>query len=662
MSLPEIVLDDRGFQDLVNEARKRISQACPEWNEHNVSDPGVTLIELFAWMTDILLYRVNRIPDKLHVALLELLGITLEAPTAATADLRFRLSTVATQPVTIGVGTEVGTVRTAAAESIVFSTIDDFVIPALRMSTYMVERSGELKDIGVASGTASPRGRDQLPFGMPPAAGDALYLGFDEPIARLLLALDVECSQARGPGVDPDDPPLRWEVSVGDDRWLEVEVLEDRTGGFNYGSGVIEVEIPPTATTGVVAATRAHWLRCRVDRLTRTGGEGAYSHPPEIYALTAGPIGALVPAAHAATETGELLGESDGTPGQTFNLRHAPVIATGAGEMVEVRDPGGGDWVPWQQRTSFVESGRDDQHYVLDPAVGAVHFGPAVRQPDGNWRIYGAAPPKGAIVRMRRYQHGGGRDGNVAAEMLNSPKSSIPGIAGATNPRPAVGGLDPESLESARMRAAMELRTRHRAVTAADYEYLCREASPRVARAKCLEPAAGGVVRLRLLAGVSDPDRMLLPHELVPDEDLRTKVAEYLDERRMLGMTVELGAAQLRGVSVVVNVQAGPGTNLGRVEDDVRRALYRYLNPLVGGAAGAVGEGWGFGRALNQGELFGVVGSVAGVEFVKILRVYETDPETGKQDSKPAGSHIVLEPDEVLVSSEHIVKAEPREV
>ncbi len=74
MRLPEIQLDDRRFQDLVSEARTRIARSCPEWTEHNVSDPGITLIELFAWMTEMTIYRLNRVPDKLHVALLDLLG------------------------------------------------------------------------------------------------------------------------------------------------------------------------------------------------------------------------------------------------------------------------------------------------------------------------------------------------------------------------------------------------------------------------------------------------------------------------------------------------------------------------------------------------------------------------------------------------------------
>ena len=75
-----------------------------------------------------------------------------------------------------------------------------------------------------------------------------------------------------------------------------------------------------------------------------------------------------------------------------------------------------------------------------------------------------------------------------------------------------------------------------------------------------------------------------------------------------------------------------------------------------------VGTGWEFGRALNQGELYGVVHAVEGVDFVKILRVYETDLESGEQQPKPAGSHIPLEPDELIASGRHIVKPSTREL
>ena len=48
---------------------------CPAWTDHNVSDPGVTLIETFAYMTDLLLYRLNRVPDRLYLKFLELIGL-----------------------------------------------------------------------------------------------------------------------------------------------------------------------------------------------------------------------------------------------------------------------------------------------------------------------------------------------------------------------------------------------------------------------------------------------------------------------------------------------------------------------------------------------------------------------------------------------------------
>jgi hypothetical protein len=110
-----------------------------------------------------------------------------------------------------------------------------------------------------------------------------------------------------------------------------------------------------------------------------------------------------------------------------------------------------------------------------------------------------------------------------------------------------------------------------------------------------------------------------------------------------------------------VNLQASPLADTARVEEDVSHALYTYLNPLVGGSVVGLGEGWPFGRALNQGELYGVVHAVDGVEFVRILRIYETNLETGEQSPKPAGTHIVLEPGELIASGAHIVKATHRE-
>src|ERR1044071_3611511 len=89
--IPPPKLDDRTFNDIVDEAISMIPRYAPEWTNHNPSDPGITLIELAAWMTDLLIYRLNQVPDKNYVAFLNLLGFKLSAPRAARALTRFTL-------------------------------------------------------------------------------------------------------------------------------------------------------------------------------------------------------------------------------------------------------------------------------------------------------------------------------------------------------------------------------------------------------------------------------------------------------------------------------------------------------------------------------------------------------------------------------------------
>src|ERR1043165_5179600 len=81
--IPPPKLDDRSFNDIVEEAISMIPRYSPEWTNHNPSDPGITLIELAAWMTDLLLFRLNQVPEKNYVAFLNLLGIKLRPPRAA---------------------------------------------------------------------------------------------------------------------------------------------------------------------------------------------------------------------------------------------------------------------------------------------------------------------------------------------------------------------------------------------------------------------------------------------------------------------------------------------------------------------------------------------------------------------------------------------------
>jgi len=662
MTLPTVNLDDRGFQDIVSEARRRIAQTCPEWTEHNVSDPGITLIELFAWMTDMLVYRVNRLPDKLHIALLELLGIRLAPAAPASTLVRFLLSAPAEEAITIAAfDTEIATRRSTAGDPVVFQVKDDFRIRPIRPSDYVIEHDGLLRGVPVADGHARPHGADQRPFADPPRPGDALYIGFADPLGRLVVRVTVDALQARGAGVDPADPPLVWEVAQDHDTWAPAEVLGDTTGGFNFGSGAIDLQLPRRSAITPVAGQRCYWLRCRLTDRSGTGDDGHYSKPPEIKAITVGAIGAQLPATHSLREIDEELGYSDGTPAQVLKLVGTPALELDpTHETLEVLEPGAEAWQRWEQRESFESSGAFDPHFVFDAAVGEVQLGPAIRHPDGGWTQHGAIPEKGSAFRITAYRHGGGRDGNVASDTLTVLRSALPGVASVTNPLPARGGLDQESLTAARHRSTFELRTRHRAVTAADFEFLARRASSQVGRAHCVETPGDGSTVIYVLAGVADPDRQLTPDELTPGRGLLGQVAAYLDERRTLGTSVHVAPAPLRGVSVVVNVQIAPGADAGRVEIDVRRALYRYLNPLIGGHSTGPGGGWAFGRPVVEGELYGIVQTVVGVEQIVLLRIYETDP-ADRRARRPAGSLLTIEPHELIVSESHTVRATRRQ-
>jgi len=652
--LPEMILDDVRFQELVSEARTRIVRHSPAWTEHNVSDPGITLIELFAWLTEILSYRINRIPDRLHEALLELVGVRPAPPQQAGVDLRFIL----TEPVgaVIPEGTEVSAPRTAGGDLVVFRTDTELQVPALGLSGYAVQRGGETLSAPVHDGIAEPGDSAQEPFGRPPAVDDALLLGFAEPIGGLVVRLQLDCTLAEAEGAQSGEPGLRWETLGADGEWHQATVISDETGAFLLGGGAITVEVPSEAAPANLADGPMHWLRCRAAQ-GADGSDTCYRRGPSVNSVSAEVIGGVVRGHHAATVENELIGSSEGIAGASYRLRHHPVLTLGPGEVLEVREQGADEWVRWRPVESFSLSGPADRHFQIVPPTGELRFGPAIRQPDGGWRRYGAVPPAGAALRFSSYRYGGGTIGNVAARALSVVSPSLTGVAAATNPRPATGGMDPEPLEEARERARLEIRARTRAVTAEDFERLTVAASPEVARSICTSAQAGGAVRVHLLPRVDPADRQLELAELTPDEELMRKVATALERRRLLGTSIRLLPARLRGVSVVVDVRVSPLADLERVQQDVEHALYVYLNPLIGGSPTGVGNGWQAGRALNPGELFGIVYAIDGVEFVNLLRMYETDLVTGAQAPKPTETQLTLAADELISSGKHIVRA-----
>lgn len=672
MPLPSVNLDDRSFDDLVDQARQLIPQYCPEWTDHNTSDPGMALIEIFAWMTDLLLFRMNQVPTKVLTQFLDMIGVQLQPPSAAVAPVTFYLSAAPSQPLSLPMATEVATVRTELSEAIVFSTEEDLTIhPASLTALFTGNALGEntfvqhdLERLGVLG--------QKIPMFSPePVAGDAFYLCFTENLSQHVISLIMQCEVAGGAGVNPQEPPFVWEVWQGNlSRWATCTTEFDGTLAFNV-SGEVILRLPGMEEEEFFGQI-GYWLRCR---LTSEQNYSGYRVSPDIEALRTESRGGTVNARHAMVVRNENVGRSSGEAGQQFQLMNFPVLHLSTDEGVLITEEADGQQATWTPVTDFAGSGPEDYHFQIDYLTGMITFGPALLQPDGTIYRFGAVPPKNAILKFTRYMHGGGVHGNVPAHALTVIKASIPYIARVINHLPAVGGRNGQTLDDAMLRVPHVLRTRTRAVTADDFEFLAREV-PGVARAHCLTPnaslAAGevsypgqiraldvqpGQISMVILPRAEVKPGRLPPDQLVLSAELRNAVTTYLDERRLVGTVLEVRSPQYFWVSAGALLRVPPGMSPGARGDLQRHAeqlLYHYLNPYTGGSEG---NGWRFGRALYVSELYSLLRTLAGVDFVEDVQIFISDPANPAQ-REPAGSQLLLPPQGLIVSDVHSVQVQ----
>lgn len=646
MALPAPNLDDRTFQDIVDETKRMIPRYCPEWTNHNLSDPGVALIELFAWMSEMVLFRMNQVPDRLYTKFLDLVGIQPFPPSVARADLTFWLSGPRETPVVVPVGTEVSTSGGLPGESVVFSTATNLVIAPPQLVSAKTGTAGNEGLLVDAWDDLRLAGSELACFTSDPIApGDAVYFGFADSLAGSLIRLTVEAS-IEGIGVDPADPPITWEVWSGE-TWLIAAVHNDTTGGLNR-NGHLLLALPPAMEALSLGGTRAFWLRGRL-RAPR-GEQPFYRASPRISALTVETLGGTVAAEHAEVLGHESAGRSDGTPDQTFQLRRAPVLPRRDGERVSVIAVN--ETAEWTEVESFTASGPGDRHYVLDGATGEIRFGPTVRYSDGSARQHGAIPPDGAEIVMSGYRHGGGATGNVGANTLTLMRTSVPYVDRVTNLGPATGGVDAETVANAKLRGPLTLRTGERAVTVRDFERLTMEASTEVARVRCLPPSGPGVpVRLFVVPQVrSTPDAHHID-DFALSPALYQRIEEYLEPRRLLGTTVDVGTPYYQGVTVAALVQALPGRPTALVRQRALDVLYRYVNPLTGGADG---DGWPFDTDLNSAPIAEMIEAIEGVERVDEVLLFAYDLRTGQRVGQ--GRELIrLDRSSLFLSARHQV-------
>ncbi|MBJ7597129.1 MAG: putative baseplate assembly protein [Candidatus Nephthysia bennettiae] len=646
MGLPVPNLDDRRFQELVDEAKRRLQQRCGDWTDHNVHDPGVTLIELFAWMTEQLIYRLNRVPTHNYVRFLELLGVKLFPPTAAKAPVTFWLAAPQPETVRIPAGTRAATVRTETDDAIVFSTVESLDIrPCSFLTAMSVPEEGPPRH----HRDALDRGEGFACFSPRPVPGDSLLVGLSEGVPSCAVTLRFSC-RIEGFGVDPRRPPRVWEAWNGE-QWLPCEIERDETGGFNRDGDVV-LHVPRGHSTSVLELERAGWLRAKV---TRAGAnQPAYDSSPLITAISAFTSGGTADAVNADTVEDEVLGSSEGVPGQVFTVKHRPVVP-GEPLVLEVSSETG--WEEWEEQRDFSRSGPEARHFTFDSVAGELRLGPAVREQDGSLRSYGATPREGAQLRLRAYRTGGGFRGNVARGAIRVLKSSIPYVSTVVNRRPATGGVDGEDIENAKLRGPIVLRTLGRAVTAEDYEQLAREAAPEVMRVRCVAasdgPGAGGV-RVLVVPAVRTSGGELTLEQLKPAQETVEKIGRRLDECRLIGTRPLVEPPHYRWLTVVARLRSRQRVNPPQLQKAVLEALYTYFNPVLGGPGR---DGWPFGRMIIAGEVYALLQALPGTELVEDVQLFEADPQTGQRGADPI-PHLALEPHELVFSYRHKVLVE----
>lgn len=172
MALPLPDLDNRRWADLVEEARALIPLYAPEWTDHNIHDPGITLIELFAMIAEMDMYRANRVPDAHVRRFLQLVGVEARPPRGARTVLAVTLETGA---LSIFLPAHTELTANGVTPSPIFQTIEDLTVLPGSLAAVQVWDGRVFTDLT----RRWQRGETIAPFGSDPQVGAALYLGFD---------------------------------------------------------------------------------------------------------------------------------------------------------------------------------------------------------------------------------------------------------------------------------------------------------------------------------------------------------------------------------------------------------------------------------------------------------------------------------------------------
>ena len=658
MPLPTPILDDRSYQQLRDELVRRIPVYTPEWTDHNPSDPGITLIELFAFLGENLLFRFNQIPESTRAAFLKLLQIGMRpaCPARTILALTAAKDTLpAAIPVAAGTEAKAGSVSFEAKDG-----VDVWPLSLLGLCRTMGAEPETEEEVLFAQRTIGKLSPDDEPVyyttstvPLDPAAPTAVAVDFGKAVdgmvwaavigpedagvrAALLdelrdgvLAIGVLFDEAApdidhatacpGDGASATSHPIEWQVSTGristtgEPVYKKVSVVGDTTRGLAR-EGVVKVQLPKAI------ADLGNFVQDDPDLL------GAGDFPPEIedeelaarvmfflraFRTSDKPLPKVlwlganaVEIVQTRTARAELVGVGTADADQTYTLVHKPLVAGSL--SLQVEEPDG--FRDWQEVDGFHASKQDDRHYVIDAEAGVVRFGNGIR---------GLAPQIGQRIRANGYRYGGGVAGNVAAKAV----SQLVGVSGvkAANPLAARGGSAAETIAEAMDRIPTEMRRRDRCVTRGDFQELAL-ATPGadLGRTECM-PLFHPPTRTLDAAGVVTVvvwprEDAKSPNAPMPDRATLDLVCAWLDARRLVTTELFVIAPTYRKVAVSVGVKVKPGYAVEAVRRWVELVIRQYLAPLP--PFGPEGRGWPLGRRVYGPELMAAALQVEGVEFL----------------------------------------------
>ncbi|HEY4241163.1 MAG TPA: putative baseplate assembly protein [Kofleriaceae bacterium] len=686
-------LDDRSFPDLVQEVLARIPAHVPEW-QPRIGDPGRTLVELFAWLTDTLLYRANLIPEKQRLQFLRLLQLPMQPATAARGVVSLTLNDDDPTPVTLR---KLCTIKGPSS----FETLDEVTLLPVTAACYFKRQAtddeqaslGEVLDalpLVYDLGNQAPTYYVTTPVFVGGAAEiDGLDLVRDTVDGSLWIALIArkpelvdQARQALGPAADGGSRllsvgyapaiavvnpttdvsqataiPHVWEITTGKastgtaSDYLTLERNSDTTNGLTT-RGVRRLVLPSADNIGVPDADLTDALKAgvgdrppRIDDATLAGKLVAWvrlrpSEKMDSFRVSWVGINA-VEVENRKTLTGKIIGASTGNADQSFTLPAPSVEASSL--VVQVESPEG--FVPWVVTTDLALADRDDEVFTLDQEAGSVSFGDGVR---------GRVPPTGMRVRVDFMRAGGGAIGNLAPNTLKQFDSVLDATS-ATVTRPILvahglptdGGSDSESLADAERRIPAWLRHRDRAVTKTDYQEVAAE-TPGVALGRIeIMPQFKPQQRRQNVPGVVSvvvwPQKsQWQPPNPRADRPLIEAVHAWLDDRRPLATELYVIGCEYIPLAVSAGVTLRDGAPRDEVLAGVRDAIRRFLWPLMPG--GPDGTGWPLGRTVKQRELEVVVAQVGGVSEVTSVNLFMQENSAWTKVPGSPAAQIALDP------------------